>query len=517
MALLTVVHLSGLSSLPSVLAERRDYAAPAAWLLPWQSGETYHVTWGPRDHWTHGKATGIAFDFALPHGVPIFAPADGVAHYALDNRPLSTTLGNYVDLQTADGWLIRMAHLRDHRVETREVVAGELLGYAGASGVSASHLHVELLVFEDGAWRCPDPDRLVKLFGRPIGDFEPGALVINGGCTGMLVSGADARTLTPSIRLGEAALMLLPLRNEGERPLDVTSVQLVLESPIGETVFADAEGLWRFPARSLHTLALHVHADLAGVWEVRGVRYTTADHACALSMGGRLLVEGLPVALSSLAFDSSATIGAPVEVAVTLRHTGEEPLEADDLLVWGKNPSGGRWQATLGEPVRLDPGQEQNVPVRNGPVLDQVGVWLIDGVALVRNGRAYRIALHSAETTVSGPQLVMEGLEVFPSGTGGMILARVVNLGDQPARDVRVEVWGWHGDAGGEAGNAQARIAFLEPGRSTVLRLVISGVPNQPVWRLVGAGYWLGGNYVPMSLPDAPQAISPEIRAGGEG
>ena len=488
-----------------VRADQPDYGAPGRWLLPWQSGQAYRVTWGPEDHWTHAKATGIAFDFGLPEGVPVYAPTDGIARFARDDLPLSTTLGNYVDLQTMDGWLIRLAHLRDEHLETREVAAGELLGYAGASGVSASHLHVELLVREDGAWRCPDLARLTELFGHSTSSLQVGALIVNGGCTGMLVADGEARSLVPSIQLGEPALLILPLRNEGERSLEITEFQVMLESPIGETEFADAQGVWRFPARSLRTVALHVYPDLAGIWQVRSVRYATTERACDLALDGRLVVRPLPVSPTSASFTSSASVGTPIEVAVTLLYGGSDSLEADDLLVWGTSPSGGNWEATLGEPVRLDPDQKRTLLIRNGPVFDQIGTWRIGGVALVRGGHIYRFALHSTEILVTGPQLVVETLELYPLATGPLVLARVTNVGNRVAESIPLEVWGWQRETGGETATAEASIPLLEPGRSAMVRMKLTGmVGNQGEWRLAGAGYWLDGNYVPMSLPGAP-------------
>jgi len=491
-------------------AEGPDYGAPASWLLPWRGGDVHRVTWGPEDHWANGKATGIAFDVTMLEGVPIYAPADGVAYFRQDARLLSTTLGNYVDLHTEDGWLVRLAHLRDERLETRPVKAGELLGYAGMSGVSASHLHVEVLILEDGVWRCPDSTQLTTLFGRSLGAFVPGALVVNHGCAGMLVSDGEARTLTPSVELGVEALGLVPLRNEGDRVLDLTSVQLVMESPLGETILVDAEGDWRFPARSQRTLALRVHPDLAGVWQATGLRYVVGQQACALDLEGTFLVEALPITLTALDLVSAAMVGSPIEIALTLWNTGADALEAEDLLVWGEAPSGAIWQATLGEPVRLDGDGSTDLLLRNGPVPGEVGPWRTSGVALVREGRAYRLALSEAEIEVSGPQLAIEEMSVCAAELGPIILVRLANLGDEPVRDARVELWGWYGQAGGDVGSAITSVDELWPGESSMLRLQVQASPDQGEWRLAGAGYWLDDAYLPLTLPTAPQAAVAE-------
>jgi len=488
-------------------AEGLDYEAPAEWLLPWRGGDVHRVTWGPEDHWANGKATGIAFDVTMLEGVPIYAPADGVAHFRQDARLLSTTLGNYVDLRTEDGWLVRLAHLRDERLETRPVKAGELLGYAGMSGVSASHLHVEVLILEDGIWRCPDSTQLDTLFGRPLGAFVPGALVVNHGCAGMLVSDGEARTLTPSVELGNEALVLVPLRNEGDRVLDLTGAQLVMESPLGETILADAEGDWRFPARSQRTLALRVHPDLAGVWQATGLRYVAGQQTCALDLEGTFMVEALPITTTSLDLVSAAIVGSPLEIALTLWNTGSDALEADDLLVWGEAPDGAIWQATLGEPVRLEAAGLTDLLLRNGPVLGEVGPWRTSGVALVREGRAFRVALAEAEIEVSGPQLAIESLSVHAADRGPIILVRLANLGDEPIRDARLELWGWYGLTGGDVASATTSVDELWPGQSSMLRLQVQATLGQGEWRLAGAGYWLDDAYLPLTLPAAPLTL----------
>ncbi|MGC9359227.1 MAG: M23 family metallopeptidase [Anaerolineae bacterium] len=498
-----MVCLAGVLPGAMVQAKGPDYDVGGDWLLPWRAGDAYRVTWSPKDHWTHGKATGIAYDFGLPTGVPVYAPADGIARFARDDRPLSTTLGNYVDLETPDGWLIRLAHLRDERLETRQVTAGELLGYAGSSGVLASHLHVEILVREDGVWQSPDPTRLTKLFGRPTSSLQVGALIVNGGCTGMLVSDGPARPLYSPIELGEPSLLILPLRNEGERALEITALQVMLESPIGEIMFVDAEGRWGFPSRSLRTVALHAYPDLAGIWQVRGIRYNTALHACDLPLEGRLVVQPLPASVASAAFASSASVGAPIEISVVLL-VGSQTLEADDLLVWGTSPSGGNWQATLGEPIRLDPEQKHSLLIPNGPVFDRVGAWRIDGIAIVRRGHSYRLARHSVETSVAGPQLAMETLELYPSATGQIILAGVTNVGNRIAQDIPLEVWGWQGEVGGESVTATGFVSHLEPEQSAVIRMESANMMAPATWRLAGAGCWLNGNYVAISLPGVP-------------
>jgi hypothetical protein len=46
-------------------------ATPAGFSLPWACGQGNRLTWGPEDHWAAAKATGLAYDFSLPVGVPL--------------------------------------------------------------------------------------------------------------------------------------------------------------------------------------------------------------------------------------------------------------------------------------------------------------------------------------------------------------------------------------------------------------------------------------------------------------
>jgi len=196
-----------------------------------------------------------------------------------------------------------------------------------------------------------------------------------------------------------------------------------------------------------------------------------------------------------------------LEIALTLWNTGSDALEADDLLVWGEAPDGAIWQATLGEPVRLEAAGLTDLLLRNGPVLGEVGPWRTSGVALVREGRAYRVAMAEAEIEVSGPQLAIESLSVHAADWGPIILVRLANLGDEPIRDARLELWGWYGLTGGDVASATTSVDELWPGQSSMLRLQVQATLGQGEWRLAGAGYWLDDAYLPLTLPAAPLTL----------
>ena len=155
-----------------------DYRVPGGFVLPWACGQSYRVTWEPSGHWESGKATGVAFDFSLPEGTPLFAPFSGTASFHSDLRPLETTYGHYIDLIDETGfWLVRLAHLSEPQSGTRFVRTGDQLGYSGASGVTSPHLHLELLARQGSGWVAPDPGELTALYGLSRQQLTEGAYV----------------------------------------------------------------------------------------------------------------------------------------------------------------------------------------------------------------------------------------------------------------------------------------------------------------------------------------------------
>ena len=84
-------------------------------------------------------------DFAVPHGTPVYAAADGVVKEAKPNGGY----GNYVRLDHDDGVATAYGHLSRFAPGLKPgkpVARGELLGFSGNTGRSTGpHLHFEVL------------------------------------------------------------------------------------------------------------------------------------------------------------------------------------------------------------------------------------------------------------------------------------------------------------------------------------------------------------------------------------
>ena len=76
-----------------VRAQGPDYGELGRFTLPWACDQAHRISWDPQGHWANGKARGVAFDFAMPVGTALVAPADGLATWARDDRRLETTYG----------------------------------------------------------------------------------------------------------------------------------------------------------------------------------------------------------------------------------------------------------------------------------------------------------------------------------------------------------------------------------------------------------------------------------------
>lgn len=110
------------------------------WPLP---GYTYiSSNFGYRIHPIYGYAEGHGgVDIPAPYGTPILAAAGGTAHAAWH-----TSYGNYVFVDHLDGSRTIYAHMSRHAFSgSKNVTAGEVIGYVGSSGDSTgNHLHFEI-------------------------------------------------------------------------------------------------------------------------------------------------------------------------------------------------------------------------------------------------------------------------------------------------------------------------------------------------------------------------------------
>ena len=80
-------------------------------------------------------------DLGTEWAAPVFAPAQAEVIYA-DSK---AGYGKTVDLKVSDGWVVRMAHLSDIKVELGDRIdAGHILGEVGSTGPNVDpHLHLE--------------------------------------------------------------------------------------------------------------------------------------------------------------------------------------------------------------------------------------------------------------------------------------------------------------------------------------------------------------------------------------
>ena len=116
--------------------------------LPFEGGTSYRVSCAYTCY-QHYNAMTYAVDFAMPAGVPILAAAAGEVRAVTweVGMPLDLNLGDalIVYIDHGDGWFTRYVHLDGLTVAQGDrVEMGQVIGYSGATGASAAHLHFEL-------------------------------------------------------------------------------------------------------------------------------------------------------------------------------------------------------------------------------------------------------------------------------------------------------------------------------------------------------------------------------------
>lgn len=504
---LAILLLVGLVTWPSplVMAEGPNYALPGEFALPWACGQGYRVSWEPHDHWQHGKATGIAYDFAMPVGTPLYAPVGGTAYFMVDERPLETNLGNYVELVDDTGqWIVRLAHLRDAQQGRRRVQAGELIGYSGASGVASAHLHLELLVRSGDRWIRPDPERLPRLYGLPRGDLVMGSIVVNLACPAELAMDGEITPWHAPVQLGEGVDLLAPVFNQGLEPLHVTLAQISLYSASGDSMIAQAQGDWYVDAQSGITLTIPAYLPAAGLWYVGRLTYHTDQGARGVPARGQVLVIPSPLRPVGLSVGpGDLAMGDLLQLTLWVENQGMQPVSVDGFFVEGLRPDGAHWRIAHDGPLALAPGEMLRLSLEGDFRLQQVGSWTLQRFGYLWEGHAYQVAGLQRELIVSGPQLIVERLELYRSPDVAHLFLQVRNIGTAPAEAEAVEIWGWA--PSGESFAEHIRPAApLEPGQTALLQLDVAVGETQGLWRLVEAGYWMQGIWYPMALPMQP-------------
>lgn len=117
---------------------------PLPLALPIQDEFLLSSTFGIRpDPLTHLPSMHEGIDFVAPLGTPVVATAAGRVRQARRNG----AYGNMVEVEHAEGFVTRYAHLQSMQVEPGQAVrAGERLGLLGNTGRSTGpHLHYEVI------------------------------------------------------------------------------------------------------------------------------------------------------------------------------------------------------------------------------------------------------------------------------------------------------------------------------------------------------------------------------------
>jgi len=508
-AILLAICLIGLMPSP-VLAGPPDYTIPGGFVLPWHCGGAYRVSWTPPGHWAHHKATGIAYDFALPEGVPLFAPTNGHAYFLYDERPLPTTFGHYVEIVSEDGnWLIRLAHLRDPQFGERTVRVGELIGYSGSSGVPSPHLHLELLVRQGERWVRPDPLRLHTFFGVPVADLVEGALISNRGCQARIALAGGVHLSKTQLTLGESLGILLPLRNESSAPLTLKLIQLSLRGPGGNTLIAEAHGPWQLPPQEERTIQLAALPDMPGRWQLGSIVYQAASTAGTLSAQGTFTVAPPPLLVRELSLPQVVEAGTTFALTIELENAGQGSFSWEDLIIEGSQPNGALWQASLGRAGSLAPGESHRFLLENRTIPYQVGIWKALRLRLRQRGRSWLLSPLEGSFAVLGPELRVSKIASYSTARALSVSLLLTNMGTRSIRPDKVELWGWK-PGGEEPFIASAQVLrAIAPGGSALVRLSIPLQGAAGRWQCSEAGYWFEGSYYPMALPAQPAATVP--------
>lgn len=500
-----------------------DYGVPSLFALPWACDEAVRVTWRPEDHWADGKATGVAFDFSMVEGTPLFAPASGTAYFLRDERDRESHLGNYVDIVTEDGqWKVRLAHLRDEQSGQRDVRAGEFVGYSGMTGASAAHLHLEMFVREGERWARPDLSQMSSVFGLDVASLLEDAYILNDRCAAALAleraPAVDDVANDGAAPYGEDVSVALALRNEGIEDATVERVGVSLVGPSGRSYSGTLEGPWHVAGKEGLDLNATVHAAEAGRWEVTGVVVTADGELHTLDAEGAFTVGAPPVTLVGLSAPLSLELGEPLAIEAWLENGTGADAVLPGLYVAGTTHRGEPWVATVEHTVVVPGGALRRVVLRASDVPRTAGEWIAAEVGYGRGERPHVLSRADCRFLVEGPELVIRhvGGEATPRGLE--VLLFVTNVGTRVAAPERIDLWGigpeaegWHVELDGAA------LGVLHPGQARMLRLP-AGSPGPTMdGHLQDAGYWASGTYHAMRLLPFVTRARAASGAGGEG
>ena len=505
------------ASLGRVGASGPDSAVPGRMALPWGCGEAHRVTWDPPGHWSHRKATGVAYDFSVREGTSLYSPTDGMAYFLLDERPYDTNLGNYVEIVSTSGdWLVRLAHLRDPQSGERWVKAGDPIGHSGSSGVPMEHLHLELLVRSGTTWARPDLSLLQRFFGLPLADYVEGAIIANDGCAGRLVLDGRVTHSVDELPLGDLVEWHVPLRNEGLEAVRLDLVQLLLDSPWGDSQVAQVRGAWSLAGKSTSRISVPFHPDVPGDWRLRRVTYQSGDAASTQDAEGVLRVSPSHlILLSATASPERLRVGGKFGVRARVKNGGPKAVTLDGLQVRGVDPRGIEWRASNPKALTLDPGESRDLLLQSVTIPYTVGQWRGTRFGYERDGQTLYFAGSDLSFDVIGPELRADWVKAYAVSAGLSIFMKMSNVGTEAVTPERLEVWGWRSGGEESFSSAHNRVTPLLPRGSALVQLQIPVEGTVRDWQLVQAGYWLNGRYVAIDFPEQPAIVMPSSPHGG--
>lgn len=479
-----------------------DYASLSLLAPPWPCGQAVRVTWCPEDHWANGGTRGAAFDFSMPEGTPLYAPASGVAYFFPDENPGGPGLGNYVEIILDDRALVRLAHLMQPQSGKREVYVGEFIGHSGASGATAAHLHLEIMVREGDRWVAPDLGHMDSLFGLPLAEIVTDSFIVNDSCAaGMFLDGPPrlvGGSSSTTIPYGEPASIVFPLRNGTSETVTVDRVGLALSGPGGRTSWAVAEGPWEFEPGEKRTIGLEVHLYLAGTWHTDDLIIWADGMPQPIKVGISFAVGPPPVALVGLSIPSHPTLEEPIALELWLENQSDEQIQLEQPYVCGMAGAGQYWEA--GAPLApLAAGETKRVVVEMQEMPLRAGIWIAQEVGYRENGQRHILGLMEQDFQMYGPELVLREL-----GTASMDEALdllLTNAGTDPVEPQSIVIWvlGANGRQYPVTIEGQT-IANLAPREDRRINLPLTCSRCFEKAHVVDAGYWIEETYYPIEV-----------------
>lgn len=164
-----------------------DYDFPNTLKFPWCAGEKEPR--GLTQDWVDHDATGLALDFGRSQneqgvqgppvrGTLVLAPMAGTVRKVPDS---GTTLGNFVEIDAGNGWVMRLAHLEAIDENLGDIVStGDIVGTLGDNGLVGTpdclhgcpHIHADLFIKVGKDQHEPLIERIANIYGHALATFR---------------------------------------------------------------------------------------------------------------------------------------------------------------------------------------------------------------------------------------------------------------------------------------------------------------------------------------------------------